>query len=121
MKLYVEFMKEIELARPGASEQVSEVDLSDAQDVRATLTGLPGSRSNADPGAFRRRDFVNRYHLLLENIDAVARQRRARGIGGSAILAAGGGESGKRYAVARTVPAGGRAGGEAASAAIWRN
>ena len=31
MQLFAGFMKEIELARPGASDQVSEVDLSDAQ------------------------------------------------------------------------------------------
>ena len=32
----------IQAAHAGAMEQVSEVDLSDAEDLRATLTGLPG-------------------------------------------------------------------------------
>jgi hypothetical protein len=40
MNLYVQFMKEIELVQPGADDRVSEVDLSDAADLRVTLTGL---------------------------------------------------------------------------------
>ena len=50
-----QFMKEIELAQPGAGDQVSEVDLSDAQDLRATLAGLPGLEEQAPvAGALRR-------------------------------------------------------------------
>ena len=95
MQLFVEFMKEIDLARPGASDQVSEVDLSDAQDLRATLAGLPGLERAAAPvrciSAIR--ISCNRYRLLLGQHRPVALERRARGIGGFAILAAGGGES----------------------------
>jgi cell division protein FtsQ len=70
MKLFAQFMKEIELARPGADDHVSEVDLSDAADIRATLTGLGAGQGNTSPILvhFGDSDFANRYHLLAENI-----------------------------------------------------
>ena len=71
MNLFVRFMKEIELARPSADDQVSEADLSDAADLRAIVTGL-GSASGATPPVlvhFGDSDFGNRYHLLAENIN----------------------------------------------------
>jgi cell division protein FtsQ len=62
-------MKEIDLAHPGASEQVSEVDLSDAQDVRAMLAGLPGLEGQYPIWVhFGDADFVNKYRLLADNI-----------------------------------------------------
>jgi len=72
MNLYVRFMKEIEAVRPGADDRVSEVDLSDASDLRATLTGLGSAAANASPVLvhFGDSDFDNRYHLLAENIDS---------------------------------------------------
>jgi len=70
MALFVNFLKEINLARPGASEQVSEVDLSDVQDVRATLSGLVGFEGRAPLLVrFGDSDFVNKYRLLTENLD----------------------------------------------------
>jgi cell division protein FtsQ len=70
MHLYVEFMKDIELARPGSAQQVSEVDISSAGDLRASLTGLlPGDQAATPVLAhFGNDDFVNKYRLLLENI-----------------------------------------------------
>jgi cell division protein FtsQ len=69
MALFVDFMKEIDLAHPGAGEQVSEVDLSDPQDVRAMLAGLPGLEGQYPIWVhFGNVDFVNKYHLLAENI-----------------------------------------------------
>ena len=69
MQLFVEFLKEIDLARPGASDQVSEVDLSDAQDVRANIAGLPGLEQQQPVAVhFGDADFVNKYRLLVENI-----------------------------------------------------
>jgi cell division protein FtsQ len=68
MKLFVEFLKDINLARPGAADRVSEVDLSDAQDVRATLTGLSESEQQTLQVRFGDSDFVNKYRLLVENI-----------------------------------------------------
>ena len=71
MRLFVEFMKELDLAHPNAGQQVSEVDLSDAQDVRASLTGLlAGEESSPILVHFGDAGFVNKYRLLLDNIAA---------------------------------------------------
>ena len=71
MNSYVQFMKEIELTQPGADDHISEVDLSDAADLRVTLTGLGSGRDNTPAILvhFGDSDFANRYHLLTENID----------------------------------------------------
>jgi cell division protein FtsQ len=71
MNLYVQFMKEIEAVQPGAEDHVSEADLSDAADLRVTLTGLGTASGNVRPILvhFGDSDFGNRYHLLAENID----------------------------------------------------
>jgi cell division protein FtsQ len=69
MRLLVQFLKEIDLVRAGASEQVSEVLLSDAEDLRATIAGLPGLESDPPINVhFGDSDFVNKYRLLVENI-----------------------------------------------------
>ena len=69
MTLFVDFMKEIELAHPGAGEQISEVDFSDPADVRAMLAGLHGLEGQYPIWVhFGNSDFVNKYHLLAENI-----------------------------------------------------
>jgi len=71
MNLYVRFMKEIEQVSPGADDRVSEADLSDATDLRATIAGLGAASGNISPILvhFGDSDFGNRYHLLAENID----------------------------------------------------
>lgn len=71
MNLYVQFMKDIELARPGADDRVSEADISDISDLRVTLTGLGAASGSASPILvhFGDSDFGNRYRLLAENID----------------------------------------------------
>ena len=71
MNLYVQFMKDIELARPGADDRVSEADISDISDLRVTLTGLGTASGSASPILvhFGDSDFGNRYRLLAENID----------------------------------------------------
>ena len=71
MNLFVQFMKEIEQALPSADDHISEVDLSDATDIRATLSGLGAAAGNSSPILvhFGDSDFANRYHLLAENID----------------------------------------------------
>jgi cell division protein FtsQ len=42
MQLFAGFSQQVESMRAGAMEQVSEVDLSDASDLRATISGLNG-------------------------------------------------------------------------------
>jgi cell division protein FtsQ len=70
MNLFAQFMREIEAAQPGADDHISEVDLSDATDIRATLTRLGAVPGNTSPILvhFGDSDFANRYHLLEENI-----------------------------------------------------
>ena len=81
MELFAGFIQQIQTAHPGATEQVSEVDLSDAEDLRVTLTGLPGGSSpggvtSGDWGQtetpllvhFGDSDFEGKYRTLLDNI-----------------------------------------------------
>ena len=71
MNLYVRFMKEIEQAQPGSADHISEADLSDPTDLRATLTGMGAAAGSASPILvhFGNSAFGNRYHLLAGNID----------------------------------------------------
>jgi cell division protein FtsQ len=75
MQLYSGFAQQIDAARAGALDQVSEVDLSDEHDVRATLTGLGGadrSAGEADRAVtvhFGESDFASKYQTLVEDID----------------------------------------------------
>ncbi|HXQ27112.1 MAG TPA: FtsQ-type POTRA domain-containing protein [Candidatus Acidoferrales bacterium] len=74
MQLFSGFMEQIESARPGAAEQVSEVDLSDEHDLRATISGLQGGAatgSDADAPVlvhFGDNDFAGKYQTLVEDI-----------------------------------------------------
>ncbi|MBI1749188.1 MAG: FtsQ-type POTRA domain-containing protein [Acidobacteria bacterium] len=74
MKLFVQFMKDVEVARPGAAGQVSEVDLADPKDVRATIAGLPelGDPQTGGQSAvlvhFGVSDFLSKYQVFVENI-----------------------------------------------------
>jgi cell division protein FtsQ len=68
MATYTEFMKVIDLVRPGSSDRVSEIELGNPRDLRAVLTGLGGGQ---DPQAvtvhFGRDDFTGKYRMLVEN------------------------------------------------------
>jgi hypothetical protein len=51
MQLFASFAQQVEAARGGAMDQVSEVDLTEAKDLRATITGLQsGSGPNSANG-----------------------------------------------------------------------
>ena len=78
MKMFLDFVRDSDLAHPGASDGISEVDLGDGADLRATLTGLPGFESEAPLVVrFGDQDFVNKYRLLVDNVDQW-RQRTGR-------------------------------------------
>jgi cell division protein FtsQ len=73
MQLYSGFAQQIESAHAGALEQVSEVDLSDDHDVRATMTGLGSDPSGSQTDApvlvhFGDSDFAGKYQTLVEDI-----------------------------------------------------
>jgi cell division protein FtsQ len=68
MQTYQEFMKDVDLVKPGSSDRVSELDLSSPRDLRVVLTGLG---SDADTRAvtvhFGQNDFTGKYRMLVEN------------------------------------------------------
>jgi cell division protein FtsQ len=68
MQTYQEFMKTVDLVKPGSSDRISELDLSNPRDLRVVLTGLGG---NGDDRAvtvhFGQNDFTGKYRMLVEN------------------------------------------------------
>ncbi len=82
MQLYSGFMQQIESISPDAANSISEVDLSDLEDVRATVTGLSGTVVVATDGGngaaaqesapvlvhFGNDDFAAKYQNLVQNI-----------------------------------------------------
>jgi len=75
MQIYSGFAQQIESARAGALDRVSEVDLSEEHDVRATLTGFGGADASAASGGapvvvyFGDSDFANKYETLVRKMD----------------------------------------------------
>lgn len=68
MQIYQEFMKDVDLVKPGSSDNVSELDLSNPRDLRVVLTGL-GSVADARAVTvhFGQNDFTGKYRMLVEN------------------------------------------------------
>jgi cell division protein FtsQ len=68
MQVYQEFMKNIDLVKPGSSERVSEADLGNPRDFCAVLTGF-GSDGSAPAITvhFGQGDFTGKYRTLVEN------------------------------------------------------
>ena len=68
MKTYQEFMRGIELVKPGSADRVSELDLGNPRDLHVVITGLSGaSDSQAVTVHFGQTDFTNKYRTLIEN------------------------------------------------------
>jgi cell division protein FtsQ len=67
MKMMVDFLGGIQQARAGAQESVSEIDLSDANDLQATLAGLQGA-PDAVLVHFGNSGFHDKFQVLLNNI-----------------------------------------------------
>lgn len=85
MQLYSSFAAQIDAARPGSLDHVSEVDLSDLEDLRATISGGPVAGTETAAGSaslgsawsaaaspivvhFGNSDFEGKYRTLVENI-----------------------------------------------------
>ncbi|MFZ0820385.1 MAG: FtsQ-type POTRA domain-containing protein [Candidatus Acidiferrales bacterium] len=74
MGLFTDLLRSMNQLKPGASDHVSEVDISDASDVRATLAGLSqmGIAGLEDQGPllvhFGNKDFETKFRVLLDNI-----------------------------------------------------
>ena len=68
MQLYEDFIKGIELVRGGASQTVSEADLSNPKDLRVVMTGLRGpTDSQAVAIHFGSSEFSAKYKMLVDN------------------------------------------------------
>jgi cell division protein FtsQ len=68
MQTYQEFMRGVELVRSGSSDCVSEVDLSNAKDLRVVMTGLASpTDTQAVTIHFGGGDFTGKYRMLVEN------------------------------------------------------
>jgi len=68
MQSYQEFLRDADLVRPGSSDRVSEVDLSNPKDVRVVMTGLASAAdSQAVTIHFGNSDFTSKYRMLVEN------------------------------------------------------
>lgn len=70
MQEFIKFLDAISAVRPGAADLVSEMDLRDASDLRATLTSLP---QLGDPQAsvlvhFGAGDYGHKFRVLLDNL-----------------------------------------------------
>jgi cell division protein FtsQ len=81
MQLYSGFMQQIESVGSTAASSISEVDISDMEDLRATVTGLTGTMiiaGDSDNGPsqeaapilvhFGNGDFASKYQTLVQNI-----------------------------------------------------
>jgi cell division protein FtsQ len=68
MQSYQEFLRDADLVRPGSSDRVSEVDLSNAKDLRVVMTGLASAAdSQAVTIHFGNSDFTGKCRMLVEN------------------------------------------------------
>jgi len=68
MKTYQEFLNSVELVKAGASDKVSELDLSNPRDLRAVLTGLGnGDGARGVIVHFGQSEFTKKYQMLVEN------------------------------------------------------
>lgn len=74
MQLFAEFMEQICPLRSSAADSVSEVEVADPSDLRATLAGLPGMAAglNSGPDAvlvhFGNSGFGEKFQVFLNNI-----------------------------------------------------
>jgi len=73
VRLFQQFEREIEMVRGGASEMLSEVDLSSAEDLRAMMVPLGGDAGASPEGAqavlvhFGASEFGPRFKTVLDN------------------------------------------------------
>ncbi len=65
---YQEFLRDADVVRTGSSDRVSEVDLSNANDLRVVMTGLASATdSQAVTIHFGNTDFTGKFRMLVEN------------------------------------------------------
>jgi hypothetical protein len=68
MQTYQEFMKDVDIVKPGSSDNVSEMDLGNSRDLKAVMVGLSaGDRKQAVTVHFGQNDFTGKYKTLVDN------------------------------------------------------
>lgn len=68
MQTYQDFVKDIEAVRIASSDRVSEIDLSNAKDLRAVMAGISTvSDSQAVSIQFGQSDFAGKFRLIIDN------------------------------------------------------
>jgi cell division protein FtsQ len=68
IQTYQEFLRDADLVRTESSDRVSEVDLSNAKDLRVVMTGLASATdTQAVTIHFGASDFTGKYRMLVEN------------------------------------------------------
>jgi cell division protein FtsQ len=68
MQTYQEFLRDADLIRSGSSERVSEIELSNAKDLRVVMTGLTSATDSQTVTIhFGNNDFTGKYRMLVEN------------------------------------------------------
>jgi cell division protein FtsQ len=68
IEAYQEFLRDADLVRGGSSDRVSEIDLSNAKDLRVVMTGLASATdAQAVTIHFGNSDFTGKYRMLVEN------------------------------------------------------
>src|SRR5579863_9806863 len=68
IQTYQEFLRDADLVRAESSDRVSEVDLSNAKDLRVVMTGLSSANdSQAVTIHFGNSDFTAKYRMLVDN------------------------------------------------------
>lgn len=68
IQIYQEFLRDADLVRAESSDRVSEVDLSNAKDLRVVMTGLASpTDSQAVTIHFGANDFTGKYRMLVDN------------------------------------------------------
>jgi cell division protein FtsQ len=68
LQTYQEFLRDADLVRAESADRVSEVDLSNAKDLRVVMTGLASATdAQAVTIHFGASDFTGKYRMLVEN------------------------------------------------------
>jgi cell division protein FtsQ len=68
MPICQEFLKDVDFVRPGSSDRVSEMDLSNPKDLRVVMTGLAGANdTQAVTIHFGSGEFTGKYKMLVDN------------------------------------------------------
>jgi len=68
MQTYQEFLRDADLIRSGSSDRVSEIDLTNAKDLRVVMSGLSSANdSQAVTIHFGNSDFTAKFRMLVDN------------------------------------------------------